>query len=446
MIALFASLSLALAPQGEAEAPLASFQLAGRTAFVTTDDLALELAHRYYRSPRGRAAVRQLVDLHLVRTEATAKGLMPKPEEVAALAGQLEAQLRATGQDFAEFLAERRMSRSQFEAEVLSLGQAQRNLTMDALGLSSPDAVSADMMELWLRQARNQAGVVEDPGELPDGYAAKVGNRLLSLMDMGRLLLTSAPHQEREQFIRQMVVLRCLEAEAVARSIEVTDEEARAEVEARKNAADRDSRYGGLRLEQVLLSQGMTMEGLARWPVLRAQIIERKLVDLEYSPEDLRHMLDEDRAQILKRHGPRRQLGILFVRALDEPNDLVPRDFAAAESHLRGVRDRIRSAGLPFSTAARQYSDDPATRANGGTAGWHRPIDQGLPSEVIEAAFALPRDGLSDPVRIDSGYYLVRVLEIEPMPGDATLLQKLHTDLETQLRQRILDEAKLEIL
>ena len=32
------------------------------------------------------------------------------------------------------------------------------------------------------------------------------------------------------------------------------------------------------------------------------------------------------------------------------------------------------------------------------------------------------------------------------MPDDATLLQKLHTDLETQLRQRILDEAKLEIL
>ena len=63
-----------------------------------------------------------------------------------------------------------------------------------------------------------------------------------------------------------------------------------------------------------------------------------------------------------------------------------------------------------------------------------------------EAAFALPRDAVSDPMRAEDGCYIVKVLDIEPMPEDAILLRGMHQDLEAALRQRILEAAKVELL
>ena len=122
------------------------------------------------------------------------------------------------------------------------------------------------------------------------------------------------------------------------------------------------------------------------------------------------------------------------------------RDFAAAEKHLRQIRDQIREDGIPFSAAALQHSEDPLTSTRGGAAGWHRQTSQFPSPEVIQAAFALNRDDISEPIRTGEGYYLVKVVDIEPMPDDAHLIKSLRRVLEVQLRQRILEQAQIELL
>ena len=318
--------------------------------------------------------------------------------------------------------------------------------TAEVITLAGVAAQSGQIFQLFGRfNAFGGNRQIHRAGEIDNGFQYSLG-LLAFMLDLGLLLIRSTGPEERERFIRQIVVVRCLENEAATRAIEVTEAEARAEVQARKEAADRDARYGGLRLEQVLLSQGMTTEELVHWPVLRAQIIERKLVDMEQSPDDLRASLEENRADVLKLHGPRRQLAFLFTRAVQEPNELVARDFAAAEKHLGQIREQLRDEGIPFSAAALQHSEDPVTSMRGGAAGWHRQTSLTPSPEVIEAAFALDRGGISDPIRTAEGYYLVKVVDIEPMPRDEQLIESLHRVLQAQLRQRILEQAQIELL
>lgn len=84
-------------------------------------------------------------------------------------------------------------------------------------------------------------------------------------------------------------------------------------------------------------------------------------------------------------------------------------DQGTHERILRIRRDIER--GVPFAEAARLYSEDRATSAEGGDLGWFR---RGELSELLwNAAMETPRGAVSSPVRTPGGFHLITVLDFE---------------------------------
>ncbi len=101
-----------------------------------------------------------------------------------------------------------------------------------------------------------------------------------------------------------------------------------------------------------------------------------------------------------------------------------PRDEAQALALITEIQQKL-SAGEDFAELARQYSDDPGSKDNGGDLGWF-PRDSGFVQEFEEAAFKLQPGEVSPPVLTQFGYHLIKVEERDPArPLDEfTVLQK----------------------
>ncbi len=432
----------ALLPAQDPGDVLATFQLDGKTMSITRTDVALEMAFHLRRRDRGPQAVEMLVATALIRQAAAAKNLMPTEAEVRAYWNDLQQQLRAAGQRPEEFAAVRNTSEKQLLDDV-AVQIAQERLVRAELGLGAKEKVSGDMMKLWLQEEKKRCRVVSDPDQLPPGTAARVGETSVPLLDLGVLLLRTAEDEERDRIIRQVAYLTTLETIARREGFTISDADLDAAVARRRDEA-RDPRYGGVSFESMLKGLGLTVEAYRESRVFRASILLDKLAQKRLPNDALAAEVARDRDRALDLVGPRRHISVVFVRALEKPNALITRDFDAAMGHLEALRALL--AKETFENVARLESEHPASKAQGGDVGWHRRSSKKLPDAVIAAAFALPAGEVSMPIRADDGAFLVKTVEVEPMPGDDVLAQRLREHRLAELSQKLLDDAKVEIL
>ena len=142
--------------------------------------------------------------------------------------------------------------------------------------------------------------------------------------------------------------------------------------------------------------------------------------------------------------GPRRRVGLIYLRARKEPNAIVDRTFEQAKEQLLKVRERIAKDG--FAATASIESEHGQSKRQGGDVGWHRPTSKQLPEVVVKAAFALGIAEVSMPLQDDNGCYLVTVLDKEPMPGDDELVRQLRVARGKQFSEAIIQGAAIEIV
>jgi foldase protein PrsA len=64
-------------------------------------------------------------------------------------------------------------------------------------------------------------------------------------------------------------------------------------------------------------------------------------------------------------------------------------------------------AGADFSKLVTEYSDDQETKASGGDLGFVKPTSP-YPDDLKKAALALKVGDVSDPIRIQLGFYILR--------------------------------------
>ena len=88
----------------------------------------------------------------------------------------------------------------------------------------------------------------------------------------------------------------------------------------------------------------------------------------------------------------------------------------ADEAQARSVKEKIEKGEISFEDAAKQYSTDQGSKDNGGLVKASESSefvgrDSGLVQEFIDAAYALPVGTISDPVKTEFGYHLIRVDE-----------------------------------
>jgi parvulin-like peptidyl-prolyl isomerase len=102
---------------------------------------------------------------------------------------------------------------------------------------------------------------------------------------------------------------------------------------------------------------------------------------------------------------------------------LEPRDDAQALARIIEVQQKL-GAGEDFAALALLYSDDPGSKTQGGDLGWFA-RGQGLVQEFEDAAFSLETGKVSDPVKTQFGYHLIRVDEKDPARAlDAYTIQQ----------------------
>ncbi|MBO3272691.1 peptidylprolyl isomerase [Hymenobacter defluvii] len=96
--------------------------------------------------------------------------------------------------------------------------------------------------------------------------------------------------------------------------------------------------------------------------------------------------------------------------------DAAPKDTLAAYQKTQALRQRVTSGGEDFETVARQTSEDPSARENGGRLGYFTSMQMVYPFE--SAAYKTPVGQVSEPVRTRFGYHLIKVNDTRAAQGE----------------------------
>ncbi len=137
--------------------------------------------------------------------------------------------------------------------------------------------------------------------------------------------------------------------------------------------------------------------------MLDAETLSAKV---EVSEDDLRQRYDSDQARFVE---PERRAVRHLLRKV--PADADEKAANAVLDEVKGIRQRML-AGESFEALAKTLSQDPGSAAKGGSLGT---IESGVMVPAFDqAAFALPKDEISEPVRTPYGYHLIQVTEIVP--------------------------------
>jgi peptidyl-prolyl cis-trans isomerase C len=102
-------------------------------------------------------------------------------------------------------------------------------------------------------------------------------------------------------------------------------------------------------------------------------------------------------------------------------------------------------AGGNFAKFAARYSVDERSRAKGGDLG---PYKKGLLEPELEALVPSLRPGvLSEPVKTEKGYYLMKLSPLEPeiLQADQATRERLRQELLAEKRRKRLDDVFAEL-
>jgi peptidyl-prolyl cis-trans isomerase D len=106
---------------------------------------------------------------------------------------------------------------------------------------------------------------------------------------------------------------------------------------------------------------------------------------------------------------------VLNVIMID--NKATEADWERVRIQMLTILDSIK-AGSDFATMAMAYSEDPASRANGGDYGW---IDQGrMVSDFDQRCFGMNEGEISDPFRTEFGWHILKHYGYREVPVDST--------------------------
>ncbi|KXK46455.1 MAG: PpiC-type peptidyl-prolyl cis-trans isomerase [Bacteroidetes bacterium OLB10] len=95
--------------------------------------------------------------------------------------------------------------------------------------------------------------------------------------------------------------------------------------------------------------------------------------------------------------------------------DTLPKDTLAAYNRIMKIRERLIK-GADFAKMARDSSEDPSAKENGGDLGYFTGLQMVYPFET--AAYNTKPGQISMPVRTRFGYHLIKVADVRPAVGE----------------------------
>jgi parvulin-like peptidyl-prolyl isomerase len=180
---------------------------------------------------------------------------------------------------------------------------------------------------------------------------------------------------------------------------------------------------------QILQRQGRTLESFKRElrQAVELHLQTERLRDLVVGPieptdQELSAYLEEHREdydtpeEVHARH--------ILIRV---PEGASEAEIAQAKKQIEDIKKELEN-GADFAELAKKYSQDPGSAPNGGDLGFFRRGQ--MVREFEDAAFSLEPGQISDPVRTQFGFHLIKVEEKKPAQ---------HPEL-AQIRERVLKD------
>lgn len=186
--------------------------------------------------------------------------------------------------------------------------------------------------------------------------------------------------------VDQLIADKIVASEAKKQKITISDEELTKEVDKLKES------YGGEEVfNQVLASNNTTGDVLKE--DLKNYLTMRKLIEpqIKITDEELKTYFDENKDSL----GEAEQVKASHILVEDE---------ATAKEIKQKLAD-----GADFAELAKEYSTDEGSKENGGELGF---FPRGtMVTEFEDVAFSLPINEISEPVKSDYGYHIIKVEE-----------------------------------
>ena len=224
----------------------------------------------------------------------------------------------------------------------------------------------------------------------------------------------------KEKVLDMLVDIKVQELEATKTGITATEDEINAEVEKAKKYFDNEEKFN-----EYLTSQKMTIEYLRdtiRKDILISKLQEKLTADVSVTDEDVAAYYASNQNQFMS------------IKA----SHILKSDEEAAKKIL----ERVKS-GEDFNELAYQESEDPSAKENKGDLGYFR---KGEMVEAFEtAAFALRTGEISNLVKTDYGYHIIKVEDkkidkLEDVAADLKI--SLTQDKKNNVYQSLLEDMR----
>lgn len=256
---------------------------------------------------------------------------------------------------------------------------------------------------------------IEDVQEQLDAYVASRGFKQLAAQgDQGAL-----KRQFEQGRLTDFIMRAVLTPAAADRGIEVTEEDVQARID---EFVEAEFEGQPAQLEEALAEQGLTQAQFRE--IIHDQILNESLRaevtgDVRPSAEDVRAFYEENRAEYETTRAQH-----ILVAERDLAEQLAARLQAASDGQVEDL----------FARLAREHSTDTGSARNGGDLGFQAAGTFVGPFE--EALAVLDVGAVSDPVRTEFGWHVIRVIARR-----ATPFEEAQAGIEDQLAGPAQDEA-----
>nr|WP_144919557.1 peptidylprolyl isomerase [Paenibacillus bovis] len=184
--------------------------------------------------------------------------------------------------------------------------------------------------------------------------------------------------------VNALIEEKIIDMEAEKAKIKISDDDIAAEMQ---NYAD--SVGGQQALDMFMMQQGITKEDLEKEIVQYLKIEKLIGPKIDVTEEEMKEHFEENKESFNEEE----QVQASHILVEDEET-------------AKEVKEKV-DAGEDFAELAKEYSTDPGSKDNGGDLGY---FGKGkMVKEFEEAAFALEVDGVSDIVKSEKGYHIIKV-------------------------------------
>ena len=431
-------LALGCAPQALPAVPQLDPGVATSWEGGSVDFLRFErfLGRNFRGKQLGVQALHHLLQIQLVEIEASIAGIRVSDEAIAALVAKAHAQASEGGIDLAANLRERRISVEEF-ANLMRGSLLHEELVRRALEMTAEQKPTPEQLIDWSNKRTEE--LMAAASNATEGYALDLPPYRVSLPELGAVIRSALPPLRLREYLEQLVLEEILLQWAQQNSIVLGADVLEAEIAWRRKRVEENPAFSGMSYEKLLAAQGSSVETVRHSRELRASGLMRLYSEHEYD-EAWFDRLDAD--EILKfdlQHGETREISWLLLHTVKKKVDPLDLDFAEATAELISYREEMSSAA-DFYRLAKELSEHAPSRTNGGRLGWvHRAEPGVVDKNVLQAAFSLGIDEISQPISLAGGMALVMCHQVRPSPGKSEFHQLVRRGLHLTLRPIVLE-------